>query len=328
MDEFIVENLISRLKDSEFGMSNAEGEWNWINDNHRKEYLESIFSRNWALLHDLLMDPLNAKVAYGIMTPIDSLNENNLFNNDFNTDLSIITKLYGAQGLEILKHSECLKHPWSDQTEIYMTYPDSPRHAHFARQLVKIAPPTMIGVEIGSGYGGMSYFLKKFGFKEKIVDCDLLETLLIAFVFLSFNKIRVELCLTREHLLKAMSGDAEVILIIPSLFEVLQEIGDVGFAFNSRSLSEMSEAQSTEYLETLNTKISPTYIVSENAEELLFPDSIRHIEKIQDDLAAHLSNYKLNEKQRTKFMGGAGRYTTRVYANLRAKIDEMDTSKM
>ena len=94
------------------------------------------------------------------------------------------------------------------------------------------------------------------------------------------------------------------------------------------ALSEMSKAQSTEYLETLNTKISPTYIVSENAEELLFPDSIRHIEKIQDDLAAHLSNYKLIEKQRTKFMEGAGRYTTRVYANLRVKIDEMDTSKM
>jgi hypothetical protein len=246
------------------------------------------------------------------MTPIDSSNDNILFNNDFNTDLSLFRKLYGDQSLEVLKHSECLKHPWSDQTDTYMTYPDSPRHAHFARQLIEIAPPAMIGVEIGGGYGGMIYFLKKFGFKEKIVDCDLLETLLISYVFLSFNKIRVELCFTREHLLEALGGDAEVILIIPSLFKVLQEIGDVGFTFNSRSLSEMSEAQSTEYLETLNTKISPRYIVSENAGELLFPDSIRHIEKIQDDLAAHLSNYKLIEKKRTNFMGGAGRYTTRV----------------
>ena len=328
MNELIVQNLISKLKDSKFGLPTAEGEWNWINENHRREFLESIFSRNWSLLHGLLMNPLNAKVAYGIMTPIDTTNENNSFNNDFKTDLSLFTKHYGVQGLEILKHSECLKHPWSDQTDTYMTYPDSPRHAHFARHLVEIAPPAMIGVEIGGGYGGMIYFLKKFGFKEKIVNCDLLETLLIAYVFLSFNKIPVELCFTREHLLKAMRGDAEVILIIPSLFEVLQEIGDVGFAFNSRSLSEMSEDQSSEYLETLNTKISPTYIVSENAEELLFPDSIRHIEKIQDDLAVHLSNYKLIEKQRTKFMGGAGRYTTRVYANLRAKIDETDASNM
>ena len=78
---------------------------------------------------------------------------------------------------------------------------------------------------------------------------------------------------------------------------MLQEIGDVGFTFNSRLLSEMSETQSTQYLETLNTKISPRYIVSENAEELLFPNSIRHIEKIQDNLAAHLSNYKLIEKR-------------------------------
>lgn len=318
MDELIVKNLISKLKDSEFGMSNAEGEWKWINDNRRKEYVESIFTRNWALLHSLLMDPLNAKVAYGIMTPINSQNENSSFNNDFKADLGLFTNLYGDQGLN-LKHSMCLKHPWSNQTEIYMTYPDSPRHAYFARNLIEIAPPSMIGIEIGGGYGGMIYFLKKFGFSNKIVDCDLLETLLIAYVFLSFNKLRVELCLTREHLLEAMVGDAEVILVIPSLFKVLQEIGDVGFTFNSRSLSEMLGAQSTEYLETLNKRIFPRYIVSENAEELLFPDSIRHIEKIQDDLAIHLSNYELIEKKRTNFMGGAGRYTTRVYANLPGK---------
>ena len=325
MDEIIVENLISKLKDSEFGMSNAEGEWNWINDNHRKEYLESIFTRNWAVLRSLLMDPLNAKVAYGIMTPVNQQDENSLFNNDFKADLKLFTNLYGDQGLEDLKHSMCLKHPWSNQTEIYMTYPDSPRHAHFARNLIEIVPPAMIGIEIGGGYGGMIYFLKKFGFTEKIVDCDLLETLLIAYVFLSFNKLRVELCLTREHLLEAIVGDAQVILIIPSLFKVLQEIGDVGFTFNSRSLSEMSEAQSMEYLKTVNTRISPRYIVSENAEELLFPYSIRHIEKIQDDLAAHLSNYKLIEKNRTNFMGGAGRYTSRVYANLQGKIEDRDS---
>jgi hypothetical protein len=103
MNELIVQNLISKLKDSKFGMPNAEGEWNWINENHRREFLESIFSRNWSLLHDLLMDPLNAKVAYGIMTPIDSSNDNILFNNDFNTDLSLFRKLYGDQSLEVLK---------------------------------------------------------------------------------------------------------------------------------------------------------------------------------------------------------------------------------
>jgi hypothetical protein len=319
MNELIVDTLISKLRDSKFGMPDAEGEWNWINENHRREFLESIYSRNWTLLHYLLMDPLNAKVAYGIMTPIDSLNENILFNNDFNADLSLFTKLYGEKSLEVLEHSECLKHPWSGQTDAYLTYPDSPRHAHFAYQILEIAPPAMIGVEIGGGYGGMIYFLKKFGFKEKIVDCDLLEALLIAYVFLSFNKIRVELCFTREHLLEAFGGDAEVILIIPSLFKVLQELGDVGFTFNSRSLSEMSETQSSEYLETLNTKISSRYIISENAEELLFPNSIRHIEKVQDELATHLSDYKLIEKKRTNFMGGANRYTTRVYADLQGK---------
>ena len=88
--------------------------------------------------------------------------------------MSLFTKLYSVQSLEVLKHSECLKHPWSGQTDAYMTYPDSPRHAHLAHQLVEIAPSAMIGVEIGGGYGGMSYFIKKFGFKEKLVDCALL----------------------------------------------------------------------------------------------------------------------------------------------------------
>jgi hypothetical protein len=259
---------------------------------------------------------LDSKVAYGIVTPIDSSNENAAFNNNFWSDLSLYKSLYGEESLEDLKHRECLKHPWSRHTEIHMTYPDSPRHADFARQLLQVVPPVKVGVEIGGGYGGMIYFLKKFGFKEKLVNCDLLETLLVAYVFLSFNQIRVELCFTPEDLVQAMNSDAEVILIIPTLFGALRECSDIGFVFNSRSLSEMSESQSTEYLETINSKLTPNFFVSENAEELLFPDSIRHVEIIQDDLALHLSNYQLISRQRTSFMGGAGRYATRVYTKV------------
>jgi hypothetical protein len=311
---FIISNLISKLKDYETTKSIADGAWSYINNNLRSEYARSIYSRDWSKLSAFLQDPLNIRSAYGLITPIDSKQKDRLLRNDFSADLVLYGELYGYNALEDLKHAECLNHTWSSETKTLMTYPDSPRHAHFAHQIIEIAPKGKIGVEIGGGYGGMIYFLKKFGFENKLINCDLLETLLLAYVFLSFNKIKVEICFSREDLSLAMTAnEIEVVLITPNLFAELKEVGEIGFIFNSRSLSEMSQTQSKQYLLDINNILCPKYFISENAEELRFPNSIRHIEIIQDELEILLSNYKIISYAKTKFMGGSNRYGTRVY---------------
>jgi hypothetical protein len=315
MKEFIVNKLVERLKETELGIPSADGEWNWINDKYRSDYLQSIYTKDFVLLKEFLLNPLSAQVAYGIITPIEPHNSQVDFGSNFEADLELYKKIYGLSSLEDLKHDELLHHPWSKQTEIFRTYPDSPRHAHFARQIIEISDTAKIGVEIGGGYGGMIYFLFKFGFKSKIINCDLLETLLIAYVFLSLNGVSVELCLTHGQFLDAINKGAHVILITPNIFDSLSSISEIEFVFNSRSFSEMSASQSSYYLGEVSNTLKPTFVISENAEELLFPDSDRHVEKIQDELANDLRGYVLVSKARTYFIGGSGRYTTRIYSH-------------
>ena len=57
----------------------------------------------------------------------------------------------------------------------------------------------------------------------------------------------------------------------------------------------------------------PEFFVSENAEEVIFPDSERHLEISQDEISKHLTNMQLIESTRTHFMGGSNRYTMRTY---------------
>ena len=312
--EFIVDTLVERLKETELGKPNADGEWNWINDKYRSDYLQSIYDKNFVLLKNFLLNPLSAQVAYGIITPIEAINSKVEFGSNFEADLELYKSIYGVGSLKDLVHDDLLYHPWSKDTEIFKTYPDSPRHAHFARQIIEISDTAKIGVEIGGGYGGMIYFLFKFGFKGRIINCDLLETLLIAYVFLSLNGVSVELCLTHRQFLDAFNKGADVILITPNIFDSLNSISKIEFVFNSRSFSEMSASQSSYYLDEVSDRLKPTFVISENAEELLFPDSDRHVEKIQDELATDLKGYVLVSKSRTSFIGGSGRYTTRIYS--------------
>lgn len=313
MNQLDIDVLISQLQNSDIGDSIAEGEWNWINENQKKAYVESLYQKRWTQLRNFLESPLSAQVSYGLMTPIKVSGQD-----DFISSLSLYKIMFGDGSLTELEHLKLLRHPWSSQTEKFMTYPDSPRHAHFAHKIIETVAKEKIGVEIGGGYGGMVYFLKKFGFKGKLINFDLLESLLIAYIFLTFNNIKVELCFSHEHLFELIADDTDtrVILAIPSLFAVLRESDNIGFVFNSRSLSEMSELHSTQYLKKMNNDFKPEFIFSENAEELLFPESTRHIEGTQSDFALKLTGYKLLSSEKSFFIGGDGRYTTCVYSRL------------
>ena len=308
----IVKNLIVQLQKSELGQPTAAGEWDWLNLNKRHKYCESLYTRNWDELTIFLLDPLSAITAYGFITPVNNTNQNPIFNNDFLNDLSLFRSMHPEE-YAALKHKGLLIHPYSSETAKYDCYPDSPRHAHFALKVIQSAGRKGNGVEIGGGYGGLIYFLTKFGFGGKLINCDLLETLLVAFIFLEYNGVCASLCLSQEQFHEAIEGDVKVILITPNLFELLIGQDRYDFVFNSRSFSEMSPKDSKFYLKKINNHLIPDFVFSENAEELLFTDSERHLEVTQEELSQNLSNYSLVESERTNFMGGAARYTLRTY---------------
>lgn len=308
----IVTNLISTLQNSDLGAPAADGEWAWLNENRRKNYVESLYVGDWPKLQTFLMDPFGAPTAYGIISPVEKLSKDSKATN-FEADFSLLNSLYPNESCDLLRHSQVLPHPWSTYTEEFMTYPDSPRHLCFAKQIIERVPTDEVGIEIGGGYGGLIYFLKKLGFKQQLINCDLLETLIVVYIFLELNGISAVLCFSQNQFDLAKNGDSDVILVTPQLFHSINDFNKVGFVFNSRSLSEMSRASCTDYLDTINSKIKPEIFISENSEELLFPDSERHLENTQDEIFKCLTNYNLLTNTRTRFLGGSNRYTSRIY---------------
>lgn len=321
--EGVVDDLIRQLKVSEFQLSSsATGEWDWINNKYRNEYVWALYNQEWDNLRTFLLDPLSPRTAYGMITPVDSSNEVSSFNSDFLKDLELFQSNNFNNEIKDLRHEYLLKHPWSKDTETYFTYPDSPRHAHFALRIIqtlKGVTGQKIGLEIGGGYGGQIYFLRKFGFGKKLINCDLLETLLVSYVFLRLNGLSVRLCLSQKDLIDALKDEdqEQVILITTDLFKYIGEKERVSFVFNSRSFSEMSRSILTTYLEGINLTMKPNIVFSENAEEILFPNSERHLEIAQEDMFSMLSNYELKEKLKTEYMGGANRYSLRILYRLK-----------
>ena len=88
---------------------------------------------------------------------------------------------------------------------------------------------------------------------------------------------------------------------------------EIDLVFNSNSFSELDNKILTYYLKLINTKIIPKFILHQNSNILLYPNSKRHIEILA-------SKFKINKKKFRKvssglslFQGGSGRYREYLY---------------
>ena len=73
--EGVVDELISQIKVAEFDLPPlATGEWNYINNKYRNEYVRALYNQEWGNLRTFLLNPLSLSTAYGLITPIASSN--------------------------------------------------------------------------------------------------------------------------------------------------------------------------------------------------------------------------------------------------------------
>ena len=138
------------------------------------------------------------------------------------------------------------------------------------------------------------------------VDCDLPETLAIAYYFLrkslgipvrwSFRRSDTE----RKDLVP------RTILLVPA-HAVLSIDCDITIAFNSNSLSEMAKATVDSYFAFLN-KLQPKHFYHQNSNYLLFPDSVRHIEVLAREFPIDRSRYSEIYRAIAPWQTAGGRY--------------------
>lgn len=146
--------------------------------------------------------------------------------------------------------------------------------------------------------------LKLSGHQIRHTIIDLPESLLLSYWFLRMQGLPVDVVLDES----GFDGVAPsgVVLVPDYLFTNIPWEADL--LFNSRSFSEMTRETSSKYLKHTDEFWRPASIVLEATGYDLFPNSIRHKERLVRDLINDLPSYRLDSSDWSPWQGGGGRY--------------------
>jgi putative sugar O-methyltransferase len=296
----------------------ATGEWKWINDNKRAGYMKALNGGDRFMLAEYLANMFRRDAAYGIITGdyegIQKKEQQFELENQVLLDLDVLAEFDGSTEMKtkwLKDHSKC-GNPFGYLTQKNeLIIADAPRHVYFANRLLglladaKITAPTVL--EIGGGYGGLCLeTIRRAKFKKfQYIDCDLPETLYMAYFFLKKalpKGTRIEWALEKVP-------NADVVLL-PAQKKHLIKKADL--MFNANSLSEMGKQTVWEYIALLH-RLKPTYFYHQNSNYVLFPDSVRHIEVIASEFPIKEALYKKVSMSLVPWQGAGGRYREYLY---------------
>lgn len=154
----------------------------------------------------------------------------------------------------------------------------------------------------------------KRNFKFNYVNVDLPETLLTSYYYLR-KKIGINI-----QLKKKLNICKEKIIFVPySKNFINEEMGkmQIDLLFNANSFSEMSKKILSNYFYLINKKIKSEFILHQNSNVNLFPESERHIEIQASEFNIDMKNYVKIFSNVSMFQGGSGRYREYLYKRLR-----------
>ncbi len=185
---------------------------------------------------------------------------------------------------------------------------DTPRHDYYAKKITNILrnckDPLII--EIGGGYGGLLSQLLKRKFSFSYINIDLPQSLAVAYYYIK-KKFNKKILFSRK--LKKIDLKKNKFIFMPfsnDIFDMPKL--DTSLVFNSNSFSEMNKNISTKYFNLINKILKPKYIMHQNSNYLLYPDSKLHIEIQSSDFNIDYRNYNSIYSFPSIFQGGSGRY--------------------
>jgi len=275
------------------------GEWEWINEHKRKDYIDALKNEDADTLAYCLANMFRLDASYGVVTPGE-----NVFalENDILLDLDALAEFGTFPILPIKNYKEC-GNLYGMLTKDGVIAPDAPRFTYFAGKIIDLLKDKKDAVvlEIGGGYGGLcrEILVRK---KLKYIDCDLPETLYLCYFFL------------KKVLPKASIGWGYDVKNDISLVPAHEKdtIRKADLFFNSNSFSEMDAKSVAGYIEVLH-KLKPRYFLHQNSNFLLFPDSERHIEVLASKFPIDLKLYRDVYAHIAAWQGAGGRYREYLY---------------
>jgi hypothetical protein len=311
IDLQIAEEMLAIRQHVSIGNS-ATGEWDWINRNKRSSFLRAVAEGDRNSLALLMCNLFRGDASFGIVTgSFDGLRirEKRLeLENNVLLDLDTWSELTDQSDVSQLHLKPEWGNPFGAVIDGGLIAPDTPRHDYFAVRTLHLAQsegtPCPAILEIGGGYGGMALQIVRRSGAVAYIDCDLPETLLVAYYFLrkSCGKA-VRWAFDGVQQKDLMPG---AIILVPA--EVVGRVAcDVRVVFNSNSLSEMAKTTVEGYFDFVN-RLGPKHIYHQNSNFLLFPKSVRHIEVLARDFPIDRSIYSEIYRSIAPWQTAGGRY--------------------
>jgi hypothetical protein len=311
MDLQIAEEMLA-IRQRAFIGNSATGEWDWINRNKRSRFVQVLTEGNVQSLARLMCNFFRGEASFGIVSgSFDCLQmQDKRLELENNTLLDVDTwsEFTDQSDVSLLHMKPAWGNPFGVVIEQGLIAPDSPRHDYFAMRTLQLAHSAEtvcpVVLEIGGGYGGMALQVFRRSNAAAYIDCDLPETLMVAYYFL-----RKTLGKTVRWAFDGVSQKDLTpgsIVLVPD--DAVERVAcEVGVVFNSNSLSEMAKTTVERYFDFIN-QLYPKHIYHQNSNFLLFPDSVRHIEILARDFPIDRSKYAEVYRAIAPWQTARGRY--------------------
>lgn len=297
----------------------ATGEWKWINKYQKKNYLSALNRKDVPMLAEIFSNMFHEDASYALVTGSSQAiktrkNQDKLKKqifHDINVWCEFLDQNY--RDLSILDMPR-VGNPYGVLVGKTLISVDTPRHDYFAYKLSNLAREHSSNnrphiLEIGGGYGGLIVQLCRRLKSLTVIDCDLPESLYLAYYFLRKSTDK-KIVWALDKKITDDEWNADIILLPCQNMSAIN--GRIDIMFNCNSLSEIAKNTVNHYMALLH-RLRPRYFFHQNSNVLLFPNSPRHIEILASQFPINKKMYKEIYRALSPWEAGSGRYREFLY---------------
>ena len=176
-------------------LQSGSGEWEWLQNNKQSDYIDAIRSLEPSRISKYFANLFRTSATYGYLSPsFSDIVDHDQTASDILSNIDSCVEFAGLTNIHQLATPLNCGNPYGLILEDgARVLPDSPRHFYYARNILRLVKHCSAPVicEIGSGFGGLSYYLYSHNQETTTVNIDLLPALVSTFAYLSLRQVPV-----------------------------------------------------------------------------------------------------------------------------------------